>query len=124
MNPYTDIDRLVFKLIHLGKIDYKWFKFYEEVFINNLIYTFNLSEGLITVNITNSNRDVRAILPTDSFSFINCSGEFVSCGDRQLIDDNESFEIKIENVKLSNPIFLGIKISDLEFMICEIPFHV
>ncbi|WP_310554413.1 RloB family protein [Flavobacterium sp.] len=123
LNPFTNIDRLVFKLLQLYRKDYFWFNFCSKVLINNFLIQSEYDNMIIKISVQNINK-TKEILNIESFCLVSLDGEMIECGKREKIDSDEIFCFKIDLSKIENfsPVYFGYRENDFKYYISEIPF--
>jgi len=118
INPFTSLDRLVFRLINLP-IDFIWFddKKYHN---NDISFTINRIKNIVSIRIKNL-KPVRQILHAGLFGLFNSSGLFYPFGEKRLLDiDEELIKIDLQTVEYFNPIFLGMKEGEKKFLFTDL----
>lgn len=121
LNPYTNTDRLVYKLLHLDKFDLFWFQFNEVQAIEQIEISFTHHEQNINVAI-NKIGNTTVILNQDLLCLFDINGDKLDCGQREVMEEN-SFPITIDLsvIQNFNPLFIGIRKNEQEYFITEIP---
>jgi hypothetical protein len=120
-NPYTNIYRLVFKLLHLP-VDYEWFDFSHELELIGLVFRFQIESTHIKIEVVNRSSRTK-ILPYETFRLIKFNGSSMSFGERMVIVAGEKIEV------FSPPIingaidfdFIGLTNNETHSLITEIP---
>lgn len=121
LNPYTDTDRLVYKLLHLDKFDLFWFQFNEVQAIEQIEISFIFHKQNINV-IINKIVNTTVILNQDLLCLFDINGNKLDCGQRKEMKEN-SFTITIDLSVIQNftPLFIGIRKNEKEYYITELP---
>lgn len=121
LNPYTDVYRLVFKLLHLHEVDYHWFNIQQQIQIEKIEFDFAMADNSITVNITNRSQ-VTFIINEDSVCLIDAAGQQKNVAERHILEPEESHNLIINPTAILNfnPIFVGIKKMGNEYLIREL----
>lgn len=121
INPYTNTDRLVYKLLHLEKFDLFWFHFNEVQVIENIEISFKYHEQNINVAINKIGHGT-VILNHDLLCLFDINGNKLDCGQREVMKEN-SFNIKIDLsvIQYFKPLFIGIQKNEKEYYITELP---
>lgn len=122
LNPYTNIDRLVYKLLHLDSYDFNWFTFDIEQEHKRTRFSLTKNAQILTVNLINDS-NLRQIYPVDTFVLFNINADIVSCGTRTMInpDDQADFTIDLLSFTQFQPVYIGFKINDEQFLVSELP---
>lgn len=121
LNPYTNTDRLVYKLLHLDKFDLFWFQFHEIQLIEQIEISFTHHEQNINVEI-NKIGSATVILNQNLLCLFDINGDKLDCGQREVMEEN-SFPITIDlsTIQNFNPLFIGIRKNEREYLITELP---
>lgn len=121
LNPYTSVDRLVFKLIHLEQNDFLWFDFNIKQFIGTISFDLDYNNNIIKVTIQNTGQ-ASVIISEETFSLIDIEGNILNCGSRKVLrEEREYFEIDLNNYTPFTPFYIALRISDAQYLISEIP---
>lgn len=122
LNPYTNIDRLVFKLRHLNNYDFSWFNFSENQTIDNMEIVATYNSNTINISIIYKSNSTY-IFNSDMICLLDINCQKIDSGIRKVFynnDENHQFEIVLSNLNI-NPIYIGYKISNKNYSISEIP---
>jgi hypothetical protein len=121
LNPYTDTDRLVYKLLHLDKFDLFWFQFNEIQSQDSLAIAFNYQNQIVDI-VVNKVGNTTIILTTDLFCLFDINGNKLDSGQREVMTgDVFTFSIDLNAIQNFNPLFIGIRKNDQEYLITELP---
>lgn len=121
LNPYTNTDRLVYKLLHLDKFDLFWFQFNELQSQDSLAITFNYQNQNVDIMV-NKFGNATIILTTDLFCLFDIDGNKLDCGQREVMaGDVFTFSIDLSVIQNFNPLFIGIRKNEQEYLITELP---
>lgn len=121
LTPYTNTDRLVFKLIHLAENDFLWFDFNRKQSFYDISFLLEHDKKVIKITIEN-NLKTSVIINEDTFCLIDIEGNILKCGTRIIVGDEiKYFEIDLNNYVQFNPIYLGYRLSEAQYLISEIP---
>lgn len=118
-NPYTSVDKLVFKLLNFEK-DYKWVLF-SQIVIQKLPVTIKVFESYFELIITNDS-EITFILNETDLNLVNVNGDLISIVSRTVLSPHEWTTIKVD-LKLFhefNPRYISF-ISGGENNIAELP---
>ncbi len=119
LNPYTTIDRLVFRLINLP-IDYCWVNGNEELFTKNFSFKIERKNNIIEISVKNLKPEI-FILVSGLFGLINSLGEFKPVSDRILLGvETIKIEINLDEIQDFNSIYMGLKTGDNEYLFTDI----
>ncbi|MDR7212110.1 RloB family protein [Flavobacterium piscis] len=121
-NPYTDTDKLVFKLLNLNQFDLFWFEFNKSQVHNvlGLEIEFNNKNPIIEIHITKV-VETSVVLNEDLFCLFNIDGDKLDVMNRKVLQDNQfvfSLDLSIINF---NYLYLGVRKSEMEYLITELP---
>ncbi len=121
LNPYTNTDRLVYKLLHLDKFDLFWFRFNESQIIEQIEISFTHQIQIINITI-NKIRNATVILNQGLFCLFDINGNKVDIMNREVMND-EVFEFSIDLNIIHNftPIYIGIRKNEMQYLITELP---
>ncbi|MGN7863273.1 RloB family protein [Chryseobacterium sp. 22458] len=111
LDPFTDFDRLVFKLINI-EYDYQWIQ--SHTFnIKNVVFNVLVNDNLLVLNIQN-NSNVTYIFSPEHFCLLDIRNNFISySGEGKAIDKNKAMEIvlfNLEEIGNFTPAFLRISV--------------
>lgn len=121
LNPYTNTDRLVYKLLHLDKFDLYWFQFHEIQFHDSLHINFNYQNQIVEITI---DKVVPAtiIIMQDLFCLFDIDGNKLDSGQREVMTgDVFTFSIDLSIIQNFKPLYIGIRKSEKEYLITELP---
>ncbi|MBA4241154.1 MAG: hypothetical protein C0448_10525 [Sphingobacteriaceae bacterium] len=118
LNPYTDVDKLVFSLIHMPKC-YTWKNNTGKVLIGNITYEIHRLKDKVKITIENLNPLQRFILNEHVFQLIDANGEAFSFGERKIIDKEETLNLNLIDIGTFDPLYISCKISENQFFICD-----
>ena len=120
LNPYTDIDKLIFRLMQLP-IDYCWFNNNEEVKCGSLsIKVDGCSNNKLRITLTNQNVTSRFMLEQNSCGLVNSCGEILPFGERCIIEQNHIIEFDLSNIKNFIPLYISFKIGENLYLITDL----
>jgi hypothetical protein len=121
LNPYTDTDRLVYKLLHLDKFDLFWFRFNEIQSHDSLAINFNYQNQIVDITI-NKVGHATTILTPDLFCLFDIDGNKFDIGQRIVMTgDPFVFSINLSVIQSFTPLYIGIRKSEKEYYITELP---
>jgi hypothetical protein len=121
LNPYTNTDRLVYKLLHLDKFDLFWFQFHETQFHDSLHINFNYQNQIVEITIDKVDPATIIITP-DLFCLFDIDGNKLDSGQREVMTgDVFIFSIDLSIIQNFNPLYIGIRKSENEYLITELP---
>lgn len=121
LNPYTDTDRLVYKLLHLDKFDLFWFQFDETQFNDSLHINFNYQNQNVEITIDKVGPATIIITP-NLFCLFDIDGNKLDSGQREVMTgDVITFSIDLSIIQNFNPLYIGIRKSEKEYLITELP---
>lgn len=120
LNPYTTTHRIVFKLLQLPDIDYIWFEFNEIQSIGSFLFYFEIQNKILTIGIIN-NDNQRQFLNIEDVCLIDSNGNNQNFGQRKLIDKDFLFEVDLNIIQNFNPIFIGLRKAEKQYLITELP---
>lgn len=122
LNPYTTTYRIVFKLLQLPKTDYTWFEFTEVQSVDFFSYSFEIQNFTVKISVVNTELQ-RNFINSNDICLVSSNGDKLDCGVRYLMDSNENynFEINLNTIQNFNPLFIGIRKNEQEYLITELP---
>jgi hypothetical protein len=124
LNPYTTTDRLVFRMMHLGRIDFNWFVLDETQNCEPFIFNLSYSNSTIHVNVENISTSTQ-ICSQENVVLVNAEGEIQPCGTRTMLppfeNNTASFSISLNQFAAFQPLFIGLKVTEGVYLISEIP---
>ena len=120
LNPYVNIDHLVFSLLQLP-VDLTWFDNTEVLNIDGISLRIEKINHIVRVRIRNTNIDQRFIFHQGSLLLTNSSGMLHSFGDRQILDDREHIiEFDLNELIDFNPIYVLYKKAEQTYLITDL----
>lgn len=117
-NPYTDVDRLVFKLLYLEN-DYKWMKLADTEALP-IALTVERNENSIRIRFKNNARHT-FILNPDEYTLLDVNNCSLGLGERVSMEPGEETEWSFsdKDLAISEPLFLRFPYKN-EMIIIEI----
>jgi hypothetical protein len=94
LNPYTNTDRLVYKLLHLDKFDLFWFQFNEIQSQDSLAITFNYQNQIVDIMV-NKVGNATIIITPDLICLFDIDGNKLDKGQRNVMTA-DTFTISID----------------------------
>jgi hypothetical protein len=122
LNPYTTIDRLVFKLIQLVSNDFEFFERDSIQYLDNILIEFNVNNNILNVRLSLIENQTY-IINKGLICLINLKGELMDMNERIILNPENNFNeftINLNNHLLFNPFYVGYKTSNNIICICEI----
>jgi hypothetical protein len=122
LNPYTTVDKLVFKLLQL-QYDYKWID-NDKLTLYGLNVNIQRTENSLNLVIHNSRRTSFIIQP-EHFHLVNIYGERKPFLNRKLLDPDEVFNflINLSSIADFDAVYLSFSINSLGEGITELPIE-
>lgn len=123
VNPYTSVDRLVFKILNLEK-DYKWTQF-SKVYPNGIPFELSFDNNHeLNIKFTNNSSSVVIIQPL-FLKLVNIKGEEIEFLSRGVYQPGEEMQITISTNEFVefNPKYVSFPINGDTNGIAEIPFN-
>jgi len=120
-NPYTTIDRLVFKLQNLP-VDYHWIESADDFSVPDLAVEVKIAHPTIEIKLRNT-RNTTQIIHPDVVVLVNVKGEQKPVISRSILAPSEiiDFTINLNNYLEHNPIYIAVKIWEESYQIVELP---
>lgn len=121
-NPYTNIDRLVFKLLHLKTSDYHFFNQGVQQSTENISLAFSKQPQQVDVEITLI-KDQTFILNEDSVVLVDINGVMHNITPRTILSpENNLVQISLSSEQYNNlnPIYIGLKAAPNTYNISEL----
>jgi hypothetical protein len=120
LNPYTDIYRLVFRLLSFPK-NFIWFNNNEEFKHNDFIFKVTRQCSIISIKMVNQ-KGIAYIVNSDSFGLLDVEGNAYAIGNRKVLCPKEEFFINYDLTSSlsSAPVFFYYKISDLDYFVSDL----
>lgn len=121
-NPYTSMDKLVFRLIHLHNYDFEWFDFHDVQTIKEFQISLSVDVKKIQIVVKNIGTITQIITP-DFLVLFDVQGNQKEIAQKVILNINEESEFVVNNIEFKdfNPICLGIKVDAYHYLITEIP---
>ncbi len=120
LNPYINIDHLMFSLLQLPK-DLTWFNKNEEVEIGSISFRIEKNGNILRILVKNINVKTRYILNKGSFLLTNATGMLHAFGDREILDDKQfTIEVDLNNLLDFNPVFILYKTVGEKYLITDL----
>ncbi|MBK8627428.1 MAG: hypothetical protein IPN86_18235 [Saprospiraceae bacterium] len=121
-NPYTSMDKLIFKLIHLHTYDFEWFDFHDVQ--TTRVFQISLSVDSEKIQIVVKNiSTITQIITQDFLVLFDIQGSPQEISERVVLQDSEDYvcSLSIADVVKFNSYCLGIKVITNHYLITEIP---
>ncbi len=119
LNPYTNVDKLVFKL-HQLPINYIWAELNIDIKFESLTFNFT-KEKTIDITITN-NGIARFLLNQNSFSYVKVDGARKNCGSKDVIDFTENNNKAIYTFEpIEGYEYIALTTNSVDYFIIELP---
>ncbi len=121
-NPYTSMDKLIFKLIHLHTYDFEWFDFHDVQTTKEFQISLSVDAEKIQIVVKNIS-PITQIITQDFLVLFDVLGTPHEISEKVVLQDNEDYDcsISIADVVKFNSYCLGIKVINNHYLITEIP---
>jgi len=123
LNPYTTMDRLVFKLMNLPNNNFIWFDLNESQLINNEYSVSIVVDNTILKIRIDYDKELTFIFRKDFVCLIDIDGNIVDIGQRHVFTNKNphEFEFDLNSLNPSPPIlYFGLKTKEKEYLISEL----
>jgi len=120
-NPYTSIDKLVFKLLALPT-DYNWYKFEEEFQAQEMTWQLNIKQKDIAIIVTNISQTKKIIHPEDVV-LVDVERNTLQIMEKSIPEVGDVVSVTFDWSKVGNfkARFVAVRIKNNAFYIAELP---
>lgn len=118
--PYTTVDRLVFKLLHLP-IDYQWVTI-DKFSIPGFNLEVTVANGHLHIELVNT-RDRRQVINPNMICLVNVQGHVIPLLERRLPEPAalETFDILLADHQQLTPVYISVRSDEGTYQITELP---
>jgi RloB-like protein len=121
-NPYTSVDKLIFRLIQLPTYDFEWFDFQDVQTTKEFKISLSNEADIIHIVVKNIS-PITQIITQDFLVLFDVKGNQKEIGKRAVlkIDTDIEYLFSTDDIIDFSPICLGIKVDAKHYLITEIP---
>lgn len=118
-NPYLDIDRLVFKLLHLPN-EFTWFE--RTMQIDHIVFNIHRNENIVRISIINTSPGVPFILNSGAFKLSDATDKHHPVNGRQTLRDavEPAIEFDLNTLPDFLPIYIIYNKVESEYYIMDL----
>lgn len=119
VNPFTNVDKLVFKLLYL-EFDYKWLSF-QEAKAYQLSLSFVEKDNNLDVIFTNNTNQTQIIDPSE-FTFLNVDNHSPLSGNRLVLaaDQTDTWSFSIAKLDETKPLYFRLPLKNGQYGVIEL----